>query len=68
MGLARTQQGRASPRAAAAAPPCCPPHQTHARRTAAQIVVPCELDAVLKDFTKAAIRQQPPDLLEFAAT
>lgn len=34
--------------------------------TAEQIVVPPELPEILKQFTKAAIKTQPPDLLEWA--
>jgi hypothetical protein len=44
------------------------PTRAAARRPRApQIVVPEGLDAVLKAFTKEAVRRQPPDLLEFAA-
>ncbi len=32
-----------------------------------QIKIPGELPDILKDFTKAAIRTQPSDLLEWAA-
>lgn len=35
--------------------------------TAEQIKVPQELPQILKDFTKAAIRSQPPDLLQWSA-
>lgn len=34
--------------------------------TAEQIVVPSELPEILKQFTKAAIKTQPPDLIEWA--
>ncbi|XP_055340201.1 ropporin-1-like protein [Paramacrobiotus metropolitanus] len=36
--------------------------------TAEQIVVPPELPEILKQFTKAAIKTQPPDLLEWASS
>lgn len=32
-----------------------------------QIKIPGELPDILKDFTKAAIRTQPPDLLKWSA-
>lgn len=34
---------------------------------AEQIVIPPALPDILKEFTKAAIRTQPPDLLQWAA-
>ena len=36
--------------------------------TAEQIIVPPELPEILKHFTKAAIKTQPPDLLEWSAS
>ncbi|GAU95030.1 hypothetical protein RvY_06717 [Ramazzottius varieornatus] len=36
--------------------------------TAEQIIVPPELPEILKQFTKAAIKTQPPDLLEWSAS
>ena len=35
--------------------------------TAEQIRIPAELPDMLKEFTKAAIRTQPPDLLQWSA-
>ena len=35
--------------------------------TAEQIKIPPDLPDILKDFTKAAIRTQPSDLLEWSA-
>ena len=35
--------------------------------TAEQIKIPAELPDLLKEFTKAAIRTQPPDLLQWSA-
>jgi len=41
-----------------------PPEQMYC---AQQIKVPCELPDILKNFTKSAIRTQPPDLLAWSA-
>ena len=35
--------------------------------TAEQIRIPAELPDLIKEFTKAAIRTQPPDLLQWSA-
>ena len=43
------------------------PSQPGPLYTAEQITIPPSLPDILKDFTKAAIRTQPEDLLEWSA-